>query len=112
MAAAHSERRDALVERMRGATLGALDIVSVYIGVRLGLYRTLADRGPSSSAELAEAAGLNERYVREWLGAMVKRRGRRAETCERASARRNPGPGRHVTSGTRATRRYCHSEGW
>jgi 2-polyprenyl-3-methyl-5-hydroxy-6-metoxy-1,4-benzoquinol methylase len=62
-----SERRDALVERLFGATLGAMDVASVYIGVRLGLYRTLRDRGPSSPAELADAAGLNERYVREWL---------------------------------------------
>jgi Rv2258c-like winged HTH domain len=62
-----AERRDALVERLFGATLGSLDVASVYLGVRLGLYRALHDRGPSSSSELAEAAGLNERYVREWL---------------------------------------------
>src|SRR4029077_20367427 len=62
-----SERRDALVERLFGSTLGAMDVASVYLGVRLGLYRALADRGPSSSAEVADAAGLNERYVREWL---------------------------------------------
>jgi SAM-dependent methyltransferase len=62
-----SERRDALVERLFGATLGALDVLSVYLGVRLGLYRTLADRGASSSEEMAEATGLNERYIREWL---------------------------------------------
>jgi len=67
VAAEPSERRDALVERLFGSTLGAMDVLSVYVGVRLGLYRTLADRGPSSSDELAEAAGLNERYVREWL---------------------------------------------
>ncbi len=62
-----SARRDALVERLFGATLGAMDVISVYLGVRLGLYRALADHGPSSSQELAEATGLNERYVREWL---------------------------------------------
>ena len=62
-----SASRDALVERLFGATLGAMDVVSVYIGVRLGLYRALADRGSSSSEELAETTGLNERYVREWL---------------------------------------------
>jgi hypothetical protein len=67
VAADPTERRDALVERLFGATLGAMDIIAVYLGVRLGLYRTLADRGASSSEELAEAAGLNERYVREWL---------------------------------------------
>jgi SAM-dependent methyltransferase len=67
VAADPTERRDALVERLFGATLGAMDIIAVYLGVRLGLYRTLADRGASSSEDLAEAAGLNERYVREWL---------------------------------------------
>src|SRR5262245_1406728 len=44
-----------------------MDVLSVYLGVRLGLYRALADRGASSSEERAESAGLNERYVREWL---------------------------------------------
>lgn len=67
MAADASARRDVLVERLFGATLGAMDVLSVYLGVRLGLYRALADRGSSSSEELAEATGLNERYVREWL---------------------------------------------
>jgi len=67
VAAEPSERRDALVERLFGSMLGALDVLSVYLGVRLGLYRALADRGPSTSDELAGAAGLNERYVREWL---------------------------------------------
>ncbi|HYZ18729.1 MAG TPA: hypothetical protein VE615_04240, partial [Gaiellaceae bacterium] len=67
-----SERRDALVERLFGATIGAMDVASVYVGVRLGLYRALADRGRSSSADLAEAAGLNERYVREWLEQQVR----------------------------------------
>src|SRR6187431_352250 len=62
-----SASRDALVERLFGATLGAMDVVSVYVGVRLGLYRALADRGSSSSEELAGTTGLNERYVREWL---------------------------------------------
>jgi SAM-dependent methyltransferase len=62
-----TERRDALVERLFESTLGALDVLSVYFGARLGLYRALADRGASSSDELAEATGLNERYVREWL---------------------------------------------
>jgi SAM-dependent methyltransferase len=67
VAAEPTERRDALVERLFGSTLGALDVLSVYFGARLGLYRALADRGASSSEELAEATGLIERYVREWL---------------------------------------------
>jgi ubiquinone/menaquinone biosynthesis C-methylase UbiE len=61
------ERRDALVERLFMAAVGTMDVLAVYMGDRLGLYRTLAERGPSTSAELAQAAGLSERYVREWL---------------------------------------------
>jgi SAM-dependent methyltransferase len=60
-------RRDALVERLFGAAVAAWDVFGVYLGDRLGLYRALAERGPSTSAELAEALGLSERYVREWL---------------------------------------------
>ena len=44
-----------------------MDLLCVYLGDRLGLYRALADAGPSTSAELASAAGVNERYAREWL---------------------------------------------
>lgn len=43
----------------------------VVIGDRLGLYRALARRGPSTSGELATATGTAERYVREWLNAHV-----------------------------------------
>jgi hypothetical protein len=59
-------RRDALVERLFASTLGTWDVLAVYIGDRLGLYRALADRGPLTAAELAEATGLHERYAREW----------------------------------------------
>jgi 2-polyprenyl-3-methyl-5-hydroxy-6-metoxy-1,4-benzoquinol methylase len=62
-----TERRDALVERLFLDAIGAFDLFSVHIGDRLGLYRVLADRGPSTSTELAEAAGIHERYAREWL---------------------------------------------
>ena len=41
------------------------------IGHRTGLFDTMSNLQPSSSAEIAASAGLNERYVREWLGAMV-----------------------------------------
>ncbi len=49
---------------------GALAIMSS-IGHRTGLFDTLAGLAPSTSQQIADAAGLNERYVREWLGAMV-----------------------------------------
>src|SRR2546428_6029751 len=62
-----TERRAALVERLFMNAIGAFDLFSVYVGDRLGLYRTLADQGPLTSAELAHAAGVHERYAREWL---------------------------------------------
>jgi 2-polyprenyl-3-methyl-5-hydroxy-6-metoxy-1,4-benzoquinol methylase len=61
------ERRDALVGKLFTGTIEALDVLSVYLGDRLGLYRALADRSDSTSGELAEAAGIHERYAREWL---------------------------------------------
>src|SRR5947207_1084819 len=62
-----AEQRDALVERLFMDAIGAFDLLSVYLGDVLGLYRTLADKGPLTSSELAEAAGIHERYSREWL---------------------------------------------
>jgi 2-polyprenyl-3-methyl-5-hydroxy-6-metoxy-1,4-benzoquinol methylase len=41
------------------------------VGHRTGLLDTLAQLPASTSAEIAGAAGLNERYVREWLAVMV-----------------------------------------
>ncbi len=41
------------------------------VGHRTGLFDVMRDAAPSTSGELAEQAGLDERYVREWLGAMT-----------------------------------------
>jgi 2-polyprenyl-3-methyl-5-hydroxy-6-metoxy-1,4-benzoquinol methylase len=57
----------ALAERLFQDALGALELYTVYLGDRLGLYRALADGGPATSAELAGRTGTAERYVREWL---------------------------------------------
>lgn len=43
----------------------------ISIGHRTRLFDTMADLGFETSAAIAEKAGMNERYVREWLGAMV-----------------------------------------
>ena len=50
---------------------GASAMLMVELGRRVGLFETLAAMGPASSAGVAERAGLAERYVREWLGAMA-----------------------------------------
>ena len=41
------------------------------IGHKTGLFDTMAELPPSTSEEIAKAAGLQERYVREWLGAVT-----------------------------------------
>ena len=58
---------DALASRLFTDALGALELYTVYVGERLGLYRALADGGPATSSELAGRTGTVERYVREWL---------------------------------------------
>jgi 2-polyprenyl-3-methyl-5-hydroxy-6-metoxy-1,4-benzoquinol methylase len=62
-----TSRSDALAERLFGATIGALELYSVYLGAELGLYRALAQHGPQTADELARAAGIAPRYAREWL---------------------------------------------
>jgi SAM-dependent methyltransferase len=55
--------------------VGAIDSASLAILLSIGhqtkLFDTLAELPPATSAQLADAAGLNERYVREWLGGVV-----------------------------------------
>ncbi len=49
---------------------GALSLM-ISIGHRVGLFDAMDGMEPSTSGAIAEKAGLNERYVREWLGALV-----------------------------------------
>ncbi len=49
---------------------GAL-IMMISVGSRVGLFDAMRGAGSLTSDEIAQRAGLNERYVREWLGAMV-----------------------------------------
>lgn len=64
-------KADAFAERLLNIlNSGALALMTS-IGHRTELFDTLAELPPSTSQQIADAAGLNERYVREWLGAMV-----------------------------------------
>jgi len=49
---------------------GALCLMAS-VGHRVGLFDAMSELPPSTAEEIASRAGLNERYVREWLGAMV-----------------------------------------
>jgi 2-polyprenyl-3-methyl-5-hydroxy-6-metoxy-1,4-benzoquinol methylase len=57
----------ALADRLFHDMIGALELFTVYLGERLGLYRALERDGPATSAELAGRTGTAERYIREWL---------------------------------------------
>jgi hypothetical protein len=46
---------------------GSYQAVSAVIGDRLGLYRALLSVMPATPTEVAAAAGVGERYAREWL---------------------------------------------
>jgi SAM-dependent methyltransferase len=61
-----TDRSDALAERLIDATLGALELCSVYLGGTLDLYGTLERGGALTTAELAEQAGIASRYAIEW----------------------------------------------
>ena len=49
---------------------GAFVTYMIDLGLRTGLFEAAAV-GPATSHELAKRAGLQERYVREWLGAVA-----------------------------------------
>lgn len=65
------ETAEQFAERMVAAIDGASLTLLLSIGHQTGLLDTMAGLPPASSAQIAENAGLNERYVREWLGGMV-----------------------------------------
>jgi SAM-dependent methyltransferase len=64
-------RSEAFAGRMMDVLNGASITLMTSIGHQVGLFDVLADLPPATSQQIAEAAGLNERYVREWLGAML-----------------------------------------
>ena len=65
------EKLEAFVERIVLDVGTAMRGGLMYIGDRLGIFAALAESGPVTAAELAQRTGLNERYLREWLGAMA-----------------------------------------
>jgi 2-polyprenyl-3-methyl-5-hydroxy-6-metoxy-1,4-benzoquinol methylase len=62
---------EAFAERV-GSLLDAGAVAAMLsIGHRAGLFGALEGQPPATSSEIAKLAGLNERYVREWLAVMV-----------------------------------------
>lgn len=62
---------EAFVGRFATDLAAVAHAATVVVGDKLGLYKALADRGPSTAAELAATTGCDERYVQEWLCAQA-----------------------------------------
>jgi 2-polyprenyl-3-methyl-5-hydroxy-6-metoxy-1,4-benzoquinol methylase len=56
-----------LATRLFAAGLATAELMTAYIGARLGLYEALASAGPLTAGGLAERAGIATRYALEWL---------------------------------------------
>jgi 2-polyprenyl-3-methyl-5-hydroxy-6-metoxy-1,4-benzoquinol methylase len=68
---AAGETADEFTYRMVEAIDSASLTILISVGHQTGLLDTMAGLPPATSLQIAEAAGLNERYVREWLGGMA-----------------------------------------
>jgi SAM-dependent methyltransferase len=66
-----TETTEEFAERIVGALDAASLAILLSIGHQTKLFDTLAELPPATSAQIADAAGLNERYVREWLGGVA-----------------------------------------
>lgn len=69
-----SNKAEAFAARMLGALNDGALCLMASLGHRTRLFDAMRDQDAQTSAEIAARAGLNERYVREWLGAMVTSR--------------------------------------
>jgi len=63
---APADRSTALAERLLESLIATNELAAVWLGLELGLYAALRD-GAATPGELAERAGIDERYAREWL---------------------------------------------
>jgi SAM-dependent methyltransferase len=65
------EKAEAFAGKMMQILNDGFLALLISTGHRTGLFDTLAGLPPSTGPQIAQASGLNERYVREWLGGMV-----------------------------------------
>ena len=66
-----SQKAEAFAGHLLSALNDGAFCLMASIGHRTGLFDAMRDQPSMTSEEIAARAGLNERYVREWLAAMV-----------------------------------------
>lgn len=62
-----TRQQDEFIEEMLDSVNGFFKVYTIYLGVRMGLYKALTGQRALTSLELAARTGTSERYVREWL---------------------------------------------
>ncbi|MEX0652986.1 MAG: class I SAM-dependent methyltransferase [Phycisphaeraceae bacterium] len=67
-------KQNAFADRLLETLNHGVTCLMISLGHRTGLFDVMADGQARTSEQLARDAGLNERYVREWLGGMVAAR--------------------------------------
>lgn len=70
----NQEKANLFMEKMIGILNSGSLALMTSVGHRTGLFDTMAKLPPSTIDDIAKSAELNQRYVREWLGAMVTSR--------------------------------------
>jgi 2-polyprenyl-3-methyl-5-hydroxy-6-metoxy-1,4-benzoquinol methylase len=71
MATEERDRLRAFALQVWGYRQGEVVSLMIHLGDRLGLYRAMAGQGPLTAAQLAAAAGMQERWLLEWLRAQA-----------------------------------------
>ena len=66
--AAAADTTEEFAARIAASIDSASQAILLSVGHQTRLFDTLAELPPATSGQIADAAGLNERYVREWLG--------------------------------------------
>jgi ubiquinone/menaquinone biosynthesis C-methylase UbiE len=64
-------KAEQFAQKMMQSINGAALVLMSSIGHKTRLFDTMAEMPPATAADIAQAASLNERYVREWLATMV-----------------------------------------
>ncbi len=64
-------KQEAFAEKLLEILNHGATALLISIGHRTGLFDAISDGVPRTSEEVAEATGLNERYIREWLAGML-----------------------------------------
>ena len=61
----------AFADKVYADMAGTMAVGMAYVGVKRGLFRAMAGKGPMTAVHVAQASRLQPRYVEEWLKGMT-----------------------------------------